>query len=221
MELALRIINGGGGLRINNFFRNCFVLPSLRRRIKNKDFSLLTNNCNGGFIYHDLGLQFKSPTINLYFIYDHFLRFLEDLDYYLRQELVEASTPAFVEPNNSPICNLGEGDKKIELHFLHYHSFAEAKELWNKRKARLNRENLFVMFAAFDKAEESQIARFDALPFKNKVVFVERPMPKYNSAYYIKGYEESGLGVLSRFSGLRGKRILDSFDFVTWFNQGC
>lgn len=31
-------------------------------RLKNKDFSILTNHCMGGIIYHDLGLKFLSPT---------------------------------------------------------------------------------------------------------------------------------------------------------------
>lgn len=203
--------NTGIGLRWNNFFRVYFILPRLRRGIKNANFSLLANNCNGGFIYHDLGLQFRSPTINMYFIHDHFLRFLEDFDYYISQELVKCKYPTFTEPNNSPICNLGSGDKKIELHFLHYHSFSECCELWEKRKKRLNKNNLFIVMAAFDKAEEECVKRFDNLPFKNKVIFIERPMPAYKSAYYIKGYEHTGLGVLSRFSGFCGKRIFDQF----------
>lgn len=113
---------------------------------------------------------------------------------------------------------MGSGDKKIELHFLHYHSFSECCELWEKRKKRLNKNNLFIVMAAFDKAEEECVKRFDNLPFKNKVIFIERPMPAYKSAYYIKGYEHTGLGVLSRFSGFCGKRIFDQFDFVKWFN---
>lgn len=105
--------NTGIGYRINQFLRKNFIMPRLRARLSNRDFTFLTNNYNGGFIYHDLGLQFTSPTINLYFIYDHFLRLLEDFDYYIEQELVECKNPKFTEPNNSPICNLSIGDKAI------------------------------------------------------------------------------------------------------------
>ena len=38
-----------------------------KKRLKNKDFTLLTPNCLAGIIYHNLGLQFSSPTINIQF----------------------------------------------------------------------------------------------------------------------------------------------------------
>lgn len=216
----INLKNSGIGYRLNNLCRKYFIMPRLRSRLKNKDFSLLTNNCNGGFIYHDLGLQFTSPTINLYFIHDHFLRFLEDFDYYINQELRECEHPTFLESNNSPICNLGKGEKTIELHFLHYHSFNEAQTAWNKRKERLNRENLFILIAAFDKVEEDKVARFERLPFKNKVFIVERLMPQYKSAYCISGHEKEGLKTLNSYTGFFGKRLYDYFDFVHWFNTG-
>lgn len=66
--------------RWNAFMRKTFVMPRMRKRLKNKNFSLITNNCTGGFIYHDLGLRFNSPTINLFFYKDHFFTFLEHLE---------------------------------------------------------------------------------------------------------------------------------------------
>lgn len=32
-----------------------------RLRLRNKDFTLITSNCVGGIIYHELGLPFLSP----------------------------------------------------------------------------------------------------------------------------------------------------------------
>ena len=37
----------------------------LIKRLKNKNFTLITNNCTGGVIYNRLGLKFLSPTIKL------------------------------------------------------------------------------------------------------------------------------------------------------------
>lgn len=65
--------NGKITRRWNKWIREHFVAQRLRRRLVNKDITILANNCNAGFIYHDLGLQFKSPTINLFFFKDHFL----------------------------------------------------------------------------------------------------------------------------------------------------
>ena len=50
------------------------------KKVKNKEFTLLANNCVGGQIYHDLGLKFLSPTINMFFKCDDYLLFLENLD---------------------------------------------------------------------------------------------------------------------------------------------
>ena len=39
-----------------------------RSELKNKDFTIFSCNCTGGVLYHDLGMKFLSPTINLYMI---------------------------------------------------------------------------------------------------------------------------------------------------------
>lgn len=202
-------------LRLNRFFRKG-VNRANRKRLKNRDFSLLCNNCNGGTVSHDLGLQFRSPTVNLFFYGDHFFRFCENFDHYIAQPLVPCENPRHKPDIDYPVCNLGD----LELHFLHYSSFAQAKEKWDARTARLNRENIFVMWTFFDGTSEEMLARFDKLPFKNKVAFTERAFPQYKSAFYIRGFEEKGLGVLTLFDGLRGKRVIDQFDYVTWFNEG-
>lgn len=57
---------------------------SLRKRLKNNEFSIISNDCTGGVIYHDLGLRFTSPTINLFFEpYEDYLYFLSNIKDYL------------------------------------------------------------------------------------------------------------------------------------------
>lgn len=202
-------------LRINRFFRKA-INKANRKRLINKEFSLLCNNCNGGIISHDLGLQFRAPTVNMFFYSDHFLRFCESFEYYIAQPLIPCENPRHKPEIEYPVCNLGD----LELHFLHYSSFEQAKEKWDARTARLNRENIFVMWTFFGGTDEQTMARFDQLPFKNKVAFTEKPFPQYKSACYIRGFEEQGLGVLTQFDGLRGKRVIDQFDYVNWFNEG-
>lgn len=59
--------------RWNVFYRNKILLKKVKPRIKNKKFTLLCNNCNGGVILNDLGLKFNTPTINMFFYhYDFF-----------------------------------------------------------------------------------------------------------------------------------------------------
>jgi uncharacterized protein (DUF1919 family) len=43
-----------------------FKLKAERSRLTNKEVTIFSSNCIGGVIYHDLGLRFMSPTINLF-----------------------------------------------------------------------------------------------------------------------------------------------------------
>lgn len=210
----IRFYNTKLGLRINRIMRKG-VNYGNRKRLKNRDFSLLCNNCNGGIILHDLGMEFKSPTVNLFFYSDHFFRFCENFEYYISQPLTLCKEPSHQPEIDYPVCNLGD----LELHFLHYASFEEAKEKWERRTKRLNRDNLFIMWTFFSQTEPELLERFEKLPFCNKVAFTEKEFPEYKSAFCIYGYEE-GLGVLTEFEGLKGKRKIDQFDYVRWFNEG-
>jgi uncharacterized protein (DUF1919 family) len=71
---------------LKNLYREIMRAPikrELRARLRNQSPSIIANNCNGGVISHDLGLRFMSPTVNLYFQFPDYIRFLQRLDYYL------------------------------------------------------------------------------------------------------------------------------------------
>ena len=38
-----------------------------KARIKNKEITIISNNCWGGFMYQSCGLQYNTPLIGLYF----------------------------------------------------------------------------------------------------------------------------------------------------------
>lgn len=182
-----------------------------RKRLKNDRFSILASNCNGTMITHDLGQQFRSPLVNLWITSEEFVRFLEKPRAYLEQELV------FVESHYSyPVATLGD----ITLYFQHYESPEQVREIWNRRKSRINWDNLFVMMTDRDGCDDALLHRFDALPYENKVVFTHVPRPDIASAVYIPGFEnQDSVGVCSEFvDRWRGKRYYDSFDFVSWLN---
>ena len=37
-----------------------------RKKLRNRDFSLICNNCTGGVLLNILGMQFNSPFVNLW-----------------------------------------------------------------------------------------------------------------------------------------------------------
>lgn len=213
--------------RTNKFLRDKVVAVSKRKQLVNNDFSLLCNNCTGGFILHDLGLRFNTPTINMYFHEFDFFDFVENLDYYLEKPLVECENPQYDKNAvDYPVAVLQGDDnhRDLELHFMHYPNFKVANEKWEDRKSRINKDNLFVIWTFKGLGiDEELYKRAQNLPVKNKVIFVNHPVNRdeYPSFYYIKGFENQvGLGLISDYCDLSGHRYYDQFDYVSWFNNG-
>lgn len=198
----------------SNYFFRKIINGIHRSRLKNKTFSLIASNCNGCCISHDLGLQFRSPFVNLCLDAGDFMKFLKDPQGYLAAPL---EFPADTG-KAYPVGVL----KDIALHFMHYASAEEAAECWERRKKRIDWDNLFVLMADKDGCTEEILGEFDALPYRNKVVFTHVPKPHISSAVYIPGFEEAGeVGNCDAFvNGFSGKKYFDYFDYVTWFNEG-
>ena len=107
-------------------------------KIRNSNFTILTNTCVGGFIYHYLGMQFLSPTINIWMGEEDFLKFSLNLTYYVKSELQLVKYADGVDCKY-PICSLSD----LVIHFKHCDSFDKARDEWNRRKERINYKNLY------------------------------------------------------------------------------
>jgi uncharacterized protein (DUF1919 family) len=183
-----------------------------KKKLKNHNPTIISSNCNGAYILHDLGLKFNTPTVNLYFETKDYLKFVSNLDKYLSAELIE------IESNYSyPVGQLDD----INIYFMHYGSFDEAKLKWNERKKRVNKDNMFLIMSDRNHCTYEDLITFDNLPFKNKIVFTHKPYPEIKSAVYIKGFEEeSEVGVLSDWKPtFLKRRYLDDFDYVRFLNN--
>lgn len=194
-----------------------------RARLKNKDVSLICSNCAGGIIYHWLGLKFNSPFINLYMTGEDYIKTLENWEVFFDAEIVEDTSLDKTYP-------VGIGYNDIKIHFLHYSTFDEAIEKWNQRKARINPNNIAFMFTNCACGGVSLLERFDKLPFKYKVAFTAENYPNINSAVYLKGfkrfcklyriYKKNGVpNIWMTHNLITGKRFIDQFDYVSWFNS--
>lgn len=176
--------------KLNKAFRKAMRRPldaRNRARLRNCSPSVISNNCNGAVMLHDLGLPFKSPTVNLYIPFPDYIRFLEDLDGYLslpQDALVEIPGGK----KGYPVGMLGN----IELDFVHYESFDEAKHKWFERVARVDKSNLYVMLSQRDGCTRADVERFDSLPFEHKVALVAEPMADVRCAYYDPSFVSGG-----------------------------
>ena len=150
-------------LSIEVFGSICFDFADYVR-LHHAHISIIAKNCWGGLTYHALRMKFTSPFINLSFLDEAFLRLLSDLRGYLELPLVEDKESDEARSHDYPCAMLGD----ISVRLNHYKSFAEAKQLWDERKERIHWDNLFIMMYTV----HPEIAeRFDALPFKRKVIF--------------------------------------------------
>jgi len=163
-------------------------------------------------ITHDLLQPQLSPTVNLFIKADDFIRFVSNIEEYLKYELIEA----FDERMTFPVGKL----KDVKIYFVHYKTFEEAKKKWQERRMRIRWDNLFLIFCEKDGCTYDHLLTFDALPYENKVVIVHKPYPEIKCSYYFPGYEKTGeIGEITQFKGLFGKRIYDKWDYVSFLNK--
>ena len=186
-----------------------------RARFHNPDVSILSMNCIGGVLAHDLGIRFNSPTVNLYFRAEDFIRFCENLPYYLSIEKMALCTdPELVGERTYPVAYLGD----LVLFLVHYGSVEEADRKWQERKTRVRMDNLVILATDRDGMTEELKDRFEKLPYR-KVLFTKKPDPANPSCIYIPGFEsEQSLGLITEPIGSRGKRAIDRFDWVAFLN---
>lgn len=76
--------------QIKRWVLKCFAAFK-RIGLHNRNFSLISNNCWGGHIYDLYGLQYKTHTIGLLIPPKDYIKFLSNLEFYLKQNLIQIS----------------------------------------------------------------------------------------------------------------------------------
>lgn len=187
-----------------------------RARLRCSDFSIICLNCIGGVMYHDLGLEFLSPTVNLTISMPDLVKMAGDLKWYMDQPLVKLDCG-----ESFPVGRLGEGADAVQVNFLHYANFQEAVEKWEERKRKINYDRIVLIGAEKQGCDYETLRRFDRLPLPNKLVFTRVPYPEFSSARCIKGFEDQPeVGTLTNFKPqFLLRRYLDDFDYVDFLNH--
>lgn len=204
---------------IINFFRKNYRKIK-RKGLNNIDITILCNNCVGGIIYHDMGLRFLSPTINLFFSEEDFLTFVEHLTDFKDAELVEIYDENYDYPIGKLISN--KADISVRINFRHYKSFDEARDKWFERSARIDYDNVYVIFERPQLSADS-LKRFYALDYKHKVLVTSKETVKSSNAQtavldvYDNNYYPGK--VLEYPTTHSIKRYLDSFDYIKFLNS--
>lgn len=105
------------------------------KKLENTRVSIISNDCTGGVVCHDLGLKFLSPTINLFFYHNDYIEYLENLIYYNNAEIFEISKTDV----EYPVGEIVRNENKINICFMHYDNFETEKQKWNERSKRVVR----------------------------------------------------------------------------------
>ena len=160
-----------------------------RKKLINDKFTIISNNCWGGFAYQSYGIQYNTPTIGMFIVAEDYLKFIENLDYYLSidkfKEIKPQKSKWYKELKNIskygeyPIAKLGD----IELHLLHYSSIKKAENDWNRRKNRIIKNKTLFKFSEMNLCEEKDIIKFQELKLQNKICFISSKFKHLKNDY--------------------------------------
>ena len=199
-----RRINRGLTKRIKRI-KNKRYEKNIRKRIKNDNFSIISSTCVGGIIYHRLNKRFLSPTVNLWFYQDDFLKFITDLKQYLSYDL------RFVKGiRDYPVAYLGD----IRIFFMHYNSEDEARQAWIRRKERINYDNLYIILQDSDKITDEDIRNLKDVNCRNIIVLSNKNRKNLQYIQPIRTTE--------KFTNKDkyGMRVFEKqWDYVKWLNS--
>jgi len=161
------------------------------RALHGSGVSIVSSNCLGGRLSRLAREPYRSPTVGLWFRPDDFIKFATEISRYVEAELThEVQESASL---GYPVGRLAD----IKVLFMHYPSFAEARDHWIKRAARIDMRKLLLVFTDRDNATIDHLTQFDKLPY-SKLLFVSRDDLNLASAICVRdGNEKDQVGDLT------------------------
>lgn len=166
-----------------------FKIPwfDFRRYIKVKESkpSILSNTCLGGMVYNELCLEFNSPTIGGVSEGKEYIKFLNKLDEYAKydMEFYRMTKEAdYIYPSGYPV---GIINNEIKWIFVHSSDIEMSIEQWNKRRERINFDNLHALMVI---TNEEDAYEFDNCKIENKLGFFYKKLG-LKSVVYLPEWE--------------------------------
>ncbi len=206
----------------NKIIKSCEkkYLKKLRKRNQNLTPTIVCNNCIAGVIYHNLGLQFQSPTINLFIKGEEYLEFVKNFEYYSKCDVVEVHDEDQPYPVGKIVPNDDE-HKEIKIFFQHYKSFDDAKKKWLERYKRVNWNNVYFLWEFYDTVYDNALMdEFDQLEGINHLLILHKNFSHIKNAVYVSCYtDDKPKAKILQYDGITGKRYLEEFDYVSYLNK--
>lgn len=127
----------------------------------------------------------------MFFIAEEYIKFIYNLKYYIESDI------EFIEIEDSKYSDylkkiqypgLIAKIKDIEICFLHYSSKEEAIKKWNRRKARINWDNIVYKFNDQNLCSYSHLKKFMEFKANKKICFTSKKYAELDTVQ-IKKYE--------------------------------
>lgn len=163
--------------------------------INQDDFTIVSNNCWGTFIYKKFGLPYNSPFVNMFIFSPDYIELLENFSFEILKKL------SFIDRENSKYKEeliklgfydlkypIGILDNRYEIHFLHYKFEEDARDKWMSRLQRMNFDKLIFKFSEDYNFENAMAKQFDDLNFKNKICFTTKKHDSLKSIISLKKF---------------------------------
>lgn len=159
------------------------LVKKMKANLREKDFSIISQNCIGGIFYYDMEMQFTSPTIDLYLKGNDFVTFVSNLEYYCSLELKMTWGEEY------PIGYLED----IAIYFMHYSTCQEAEAAWERRKTRINLEKILVLCTDMEEFTDEVYRRWKKIPYSKLLFTANRKYANESDSIFFSKYEKQGV----------------------------
>lgn len=158
------------------------LIKHLRAGFTGSNFTIISQNCIGGVFYHDMNLPFLSPTINLYFKAEDFLKFVCNLRKYLQMDLQMHWEERY------PVGTLDD----ITIYFQHYSSCTEAKAAWERRKKRILWDKILILSTDHEGFHADSFRQWKQIPYPKILFSSQKQFAEDKHTIYYPEYESNG-----------------------------
>ena len=193
--------------------RRLFFKKSVRR-LHQKNFCIIANNCLGSKIYQILKIQYNTPFVGLFIQPNCFVKLAINFEHYIRQPLRFSERSKYEKYNSNEQSGtpypLGLLDD-VEIHFLHYNNENIAATKWRERCSRIDKDSLYYTMVADETAEPKIIIKYLKQVKAPRVCLHNKRNLRLPGSFYIPPVNGKMGNLYSKY-----ERLVGYFNFANW-----